>query len=195
MQCERVPKLQEILVEDPEYLDRGEWKEHLDHCSDCLQEMKALDSSLYVYEQLENPAKYPIDVQVWDAVQSIIYTQKRRWSHPEWQVLLATAVVTLIMGVTGWIYQGQKQFAQIPDHIKVLDMPSTETTQGTHTRVVWNNKQFGLSIKADSQQGNYSSISIGIGLIQSEQALQPKKPSISGFALQKSCSCSVKKDA
>ena len=193
MPCNQISRLQELFIEDPHHLEQTEWHRHLATCLDCQQEIRSLDRSLAIYRHLENPLHYPIELQLWEGIQHKINTQAK-WYHPAWRVLSTAAMVTLMLGMA-WLYQRQQPSSDIPSRYTVVDINPGETADTSgNTQVIWNEKQFGVSIRLNPQW-DYSAVSIGMRLVQPNHSLQNKKSPVSEFANRKSCPCPVKKDA
>ncbi|MGK5092691.1 hypothetical protein WDW89_11845 [Deltaproteobacteria bacterium TL4] len=202
MLCEKMLKLQEISVKYPEQLDLPEWKEHWEQCEDCQQELKILKDSLALYLQVENPTPASIsELDVWDELQAKLYPPPQQWQKFQWRVLSAAAMVTLVVGISGWWYSAQ-QITDIPSNYKVVDLePDLLMTDSSPTRVVWNKYQFGLSIEKEASENetpnwHYSAISIGLRLSHKEQAFLMKvSPAKAKLADQKMYGLNKKKDA
>ncbi len=165
--CSRTSTLQVLIVESPKTLRTADWRQHLQHCSECQQEIARLNKSLELYIQLDPQQASSPDVDVWDRIQPQVESWHRWRFFSRKSLIIAAAVCALVVISVGiWpilqnptpALSGKSSY-----EIQEIQLGQPFGQSFAQTQVIWNNQQFGISVK-NKLEGNYASISIGMRL-------------------------------
>lgn len=169
MQCDKLPLLREMILNECDISNSKEWIEHLKECPLCQREMECLTKSLLIYKQFNNCTcdKFS-NLDIWEKLESRI-NKKQLDKFYSWKnISMAAAIAGLLIGLSSWWFFSSAPFNQnleIPSNyvVKTISPNKPFGSASAQTRVLWTNKRFNLSIE-NSEEDNYRKIAIGMDL-------------------------------